>query len=157
VLDADVYKPETRSSAADPLESIERRNRLNWNRPLILIWRRRPQDKRRRRQKSLEMLTWKWLVRLGLIVWLAGGLEKWRLASTLMCIKRGIHGGRSSDACARVSAVETHHYCDDSEAVVVMSFKQRVGMYTGARLYQILWYRDLTRKNEMQVRILTLF
>jgi hypothetical protein len=53
------------------------------------------------------------------------GLEKWRLASTLMCIKRGIHGGRSSDACAHVSAVETHHHCDDNEVVVVMRFFQQ--------------------------------
>jgi hypothetical protein len=98
--------------------------------------------------ESLEMLTWKWLVLSRLDAWLARAWRSGDFASTLMCIKRGIHGGRSSDACARVSAVETQHLCDDNEAVVVTKVLQYgvEGMYAGARLYQVPWYREVIKE-----------
>lgn len=83
--------------------------------------------------------------RLDRVAW--KGLEKWRLVRTLMCIKRGLHGGRSSDACARVASVErptrtvmTTRPSLSLEDHIVTCILQS-NQYLGARLCQVSWYR----------------
>ena len=74
-----------------------------------------------------------------------------------MCIKRGLHGGRSSDACARVSSVErptgtvmtTRRLLlrlEDQIVTRILQSKQ----CTGARLYQVSRYRRLIKREKTQ-------